>query len=132
MKPAALAVIVLTLPLAGCNHARKTGAVNALTTTRTAPPPSRTYHSRPDLKPPLARILTPAHETASGYVFIAPKLDVAQAGPMIMDNRGEVIWFKPLNTRGVADFRVQHYRGKPVLTWWQGHVRTRESVTAGT
>ncbi len=47
---------------------------------------------------------------------MAPKMVVAQAGPMIMDNRGEVIWFKPLNTRGVTDFRVQHYRGKPVLT----------------
>ena len=41
---------------------------------------------------------------------------------MIMDNRGEVVWFKPLNTRGVTDFRVQHYLGKPVLTWWRGHV----------
>jgi hypothetical protein len=122
MKPAALAVILLTLPLAGCNHAKKTSVVNAMTTTRAAPPPSRTYHSRPDLKPPLVRILTPAHETAPGYVFIAPKLDVAQAGPLIMDNRGEVVWFKPLNTRGVTDFRVQHYRGKPVLTWWRGHV----------
>ncbi len=68
------------------------------------------------------RILTAAHQTAPGYVFLAPKMVVAQAGPMIMDNRGEVVWFKPLNTRGVTDFRVQHYRGRPVLTWWRGHV----------
>src|SRR6185503_13447273 len=51
-----------------------------------------------------------------------PAATVAQTGPMIMDNRGEVVWFKPLNTRGVTDFRVQHYLGKPVLTWWRGHV----------
>ncbi|HLB18999.1 MAG TPA: arylsulfotransferase family protein [Gaiellaceae bacterium] len=121
LKQAALAVILLTLPLAGCNHAKKTSTVNAVTTTQAAAP-SRTYHSRPDLKPPLVRILTAAHETAPGYVFIAPKLVVAQAGPLIMDNRGEAVWFKPLNTRGVTDFRVQHYRGKPVLTWWRGHV----------
>ena len=60
--------------------------------------------------------------TSPGYIFIAPKMVVAQAGPMIMDNRGEVVWFKPLNTRGVTDFRVQQYRGKPVLTWWRGHL----------
>ena len=68
------------------------------------------------------QIRTPAHNTAPGYIFLAPKMVVAQAGPMIMDNRGEVVWFKPLNTRGVTDFRVQHYLGKPVLTWWRGHV----------
>ena len=123
VKLAAFAIVVLTLPLAGCHDSKKTSAVQAATTTReAAPPPARTYHSRPDLKPPLVRIRTPAHDTAPGYVFIAPKMVVAQAGPMIMDNRGEVVWFKPLNTRGVTDFRVQHYRGKPVLTWWRGHV----------
>ena len=123
VKLAAFAIVLLTLPLAGCHDSKKTSAVQAATTTQAAaPPPARTYHSRPDLKPPLVRIRTPAHDTAPGYVFIAPKMVVAQAGPMIMDNRGEVVWFKPLNTRGVTDFRVQHYRGKPVLTWWRGHV----------
>jgi hypothetical protein len=48
---------------------------------------------------------------------------VAQAGPMIMDNRGQVVWFHPLKyTKGVTDFRVQSYRGRPVLTWWRGRV----------
>ena len=28
--------------------------------------------------------------------------------------------FRPLEIKGVADFRVQHYRGKSVLTWWRG------------
>jgi hypothetical protein len=30
-----------------------------------------------------------------------------------------VVWFHSVQ-QGVADFRVQHYRGRPVLTWWQG------------
>jgi Arylsulfotransferase (ASST) len=34
--------------------------------------------------------------------------------------RGHVIWFKPLDTRGVTDFRVQRYHNQPVLTWWRG------------
>jgi hypothetical protein len=122
VRRALFAIVVLTLLAAGCDDSKKKSTVQAGTTTRAAPPPARTYHSRPDLKPPLVRILTRAHGTAPGYLFIAPKMVVAQAGPMIMDNRGEVVWFKPLNTRGVTDFRVQHYRGKPVLTWWRGRV----------
>ena len=122
VKLAAFAFVLLALLVAGCDDSKKESAVQEATTTQAAPLPSRTYHSRPDLKPPLVRIRTAAHGTAPGYLFIAPKMVVAQAGPMIMDNRGEVVWFKPLNTRGVTDFRVQKYRGKPVLTWWRGRV----------
>ena len=124
VRRALFAFVLMALLLVGCNDSKKKNTEPANTTTQAAaaPPPSRTYHSRPDLKPPLVQIRTAAHNTAPGYVFIAPKMVVAQAGPMIMDNRGEVVWFKPLNTRGVTDFRVQQYRGKPVLTWWRGKV----------
>jgi hypothetical protein len=84
-------------------------------------PPFRHYHSRPDLKPPPVQILKSARNTAPGYLFIAPKKDVEQAGPLILDNRGRVVWFRPLDTHAVTDFRVQRYRGRPVLTWWHGH-----------
>ena len=77
------------------------------------------FWSRPDLKPPVVRILKTAGRTAPGYLFLAPKRDTPQAGPMILDNRGRVVWFRPLNTRGVTDFRLQWYRGRRVLTWWQ-------------
>jgi hypothetical protein len=82
--------------------------------------PYQHFRSRPDLKPPPVQVLVRARGTAPGYLFIAPKKHVAQAGPMILDNRGQVVWFKPLDTRGVTDFRVQRYRGRPVLTWWRG------------
>jgi hypothetical protein len=42
---------------------------------------------------------------------------------MIVDNAGQVVWFHPLSQKGmvgVADFKVQHYHGKPVITWWRG------------
>jgi hypothetical protein len=125
VRRALFAFVLVALLLAGCNDSKKKSAEQASTTTKAVaspPPPSRTYHSRPDLKPPLVQIRTAAHNTAPGYLFIAPKRVVAQAGPMIMDNRGEVVWFKPLNTRGVTDFKVQQYLGKPVLTWWRGKV----------
>jgi len=85
-----------------------------------SPPPSQHFVSRPDLRPVPLSVLTPARGTAPGYVFVAPKKDVDQAGPLILDNRGRVVWFRPLQTHGVTDFRVQSYRGKHVLTWWQG------------
>ncbi|HEX6701706.1 MAG TPA: arylsulfotransferase family protein, partial [Gaiellaceae bacterium] len=40
-------------------------------------------------------------------------------GPLIVDNDGEVVWFRPTKL-GVLNFRVQRYHGRPVLTWWQG------------
>ncbi len=89
------------------------------TTSAAGIPPYQHFRSRPDLRPPLVRILRPAHGTAPGYLFIAPKRKAAQAGPMILDDRGRLVWFRPLNTRGVTDFRVQHYHGRPVLTWWR-------------
>jgi hypothetical protein len=84
------------------------------------PPLSQHFRSRPDLKPPVVHVRTHARGTTPGYVFIAPKLRVAQAGPMILDDAGQLVWFKPLDTRGVTDFRVQRYHGQPVLTWWRG------------
>lgn len=84
------------------------------------PPLSQRFESRPDLSPPVVRVRTHNRGTSPGYVFIAPKLRVTQAGPMILDDAGNVVWFKPLDTRGVTDFRVQRYHGQPVLTWWRG------------
>ncbi len=78
------------------------------------------FQSRPDLSPPAITVTTPAHGTEPGYIFIAPKPDDYQAGPMILDDSGTLVWFKRLDTHAVTDFRVQLYRGKPVLTWWRG------------
>ncbi len=82
--------------------------------------PYRHFVSRPDLKPPRVEMLVRTRYALPGYLFIAPKKKVEQGGPLILDNRGRVIWFMPVDRRGVTDFRVQHYRGKPVLTWWRG------------
>ena len=91
----------------------------ASTNNALAEAPTRRYESRPDLKPPTVEILKRTKRTTPGYIFIAPKKEVVQAGPLILDNRGRVVWFLPLNTHGVTDFRAQRYRGRPVLTWWQ-------------
>jgi hypothetical protein len=85
-----------------------------------AAPPAQSYQSRPDLKPPPVEVTSPARGTTPGYLLLAPKRAVAQAGPMILDDRGDVVWFRPLETMAIADFRAQRYGGRPVLTWWRG------------
>jgi hypothetical protein len=82
--------------------------------------PYRHFYSRPDLKPPRIKLFRLSRYVSSGYIFIAPKKKVTEGGPLILDNRGRVVWFMPVDRRGVTDFRVQRYRGKPVLTWWRG------------
>jgi Arylsulfotransferase (ASST) len=82
-------------------------------------PLTQHFLSRPDLRPPLVEVARTG-PTSAGYIFLAPKKDVAQAGPMIVADDGRLVWFHPLDTHGVADFRVQRYGGRPVLTWWRG------------
>jgi hypothetical protein len=114
---APILIVFLLLLASACGHSK--GTKKSLER-QAPPPPTQHFRSRPNLKPPIVRIRTRAHGTAPGDIFIAPKMAVVQAGPMIVDNQGQVVWFHPLNTKGVTDFRVQHYRGKPVLTWWRG------------
>lgn len=86
----------------------------------------RSFRSRPDLEPPLVRVEGSAKQTEPGYVFLSPKSkqDLVQAGPMIVDNAGRLVYFRPLRgIRAGTDFRAQVYKGKPVLTYWEGTSR---------
>ncbi|HEY9472288.1 MAG TPA: arylsulfotransferase family protein, partial [Mycobacteriales bacterium] len=69
-------------------------------------------------------VTTPAQNTESGYILLAPKNTGGQSGPMIVDNTGGVVWFDPHRPGEVTDLRVQQYRGAPVLTWWEGTSKT--------
>ncbi|MCA1848983.1 MAG: twin-arginine translocation signal domain-containing protein, partial [Actinobacteria bacterium] len=65
-----------------------------------------TFRSRPDLSPPTVAVTTQAHDTAPGYVFAAPKTGPGykgadQNGPMSLDDRGELVWFRPMRGEGV-------------------------------
>jgi hypothetical protein len=96
-------------------------------TTPSQPEDVLAFRSRPELSPPGVGVITPAHDTAPGYIFLAPKkgLDqegAAQNGPMIVDDRGQVVWFRPMQGDGVRamDFKVQFYRDEPVITYYEG------------
>jgi hypothetical protein len=82
------------------------------------------FQSRPDLRPPAVTIATAGVNNGEGYLFLGPTGSRgAQAGPMIVDQAGQLVWFQPLPSgRWVSNFRVQQYEGAPVLSWWEGEV----------
>ncbi len=86
----------------------------------------QTFRSRPDLSPPAVVVTREARETAPGYVFVAPKRGPGQDGTMIVDNSGQLVWFRedalPSDNAYAMDFKVQTYQGRPVLTWWEGRI----------
>src|SRR5215212_9106930 len=76
------------------------------------------FRSRPDLAPAAAEVT--GDVSGTGYVFLALKEGVGEHGPMILDDRGRLVWFEKYVT--ARNFKVQRYRGRPVLTWWEGSV----------
>ena len=73
--------------------------------------------------PPPVTILTSTAHTAPGDIFITPTgdSDTYANGPEILDRQGGIVWFHPIPVgQTAADFRTQTYRGRPVLTFWQG------------
>jgi hypothetical protein len=111
-------------------------ATNTASGTNSTPTPApkeyQSFHSAPGLRPPDITTSTAAH-TATGDLFLAPYSGIGQYGPMILSESGELVWFKSLSPAGTraANFRVQEYEGKRVLTWWQDPLVSGASHTAG-
>jgi hypothetical protein len=99
-----------------------TTAAGATEAAQAGPPK---YRSRPDLRTmPDVTITTPANGTAPGLIFLTPAAGTGLWGPLIVDETGSPIWFKkvPDPATVAIDFKVQQYRNKPVLTWWEGTI----------
>jgi Arylsulfotransferase (ASST) len=82
------------------------------------------YSSAPSLTPSTVRITTKAKPGAApGDLFLAPYQGKGTPGPMIAEQDGSLVWFKPLPAgQSATNLQVQQYQGKPVLTWWQGRI----------
>jgi hypothetical protein len=82
------------------------------------------YRSAPSLTGSTVHITTRAKAGAApGDLFLAPYQGKGTPGPMIAEQDGSLVWFKPLPASEAAtNFQVQQYQGKPVLTWWQGRI----------
>jgi outer membrane protein assembly factor BamB len=78
------------------------------------------FHSAPGLHPPPVNF---SGHPGPGYVFLTAQ-DSTQQGPMILDGQGHLVWFRRVGHKNFSalSLSVQRYRGKPVLTWWQGRV----------
>ena len=53
---------------------------------------------------------------AGERIFLAPEHSF-QRGPMILDARGRLVWFRPVPDGLVFNLEKQTYDGRPVLTW---------------
>ena len=88
------------------------------------------FLSRPDLRIPGVTVSAANGSVAPGLILIAPynAPHNAQAGAVIADDSGQLVWEQPLANLETMDFRVQTYKGEPALTWWQGYVTLGHGV----
>jgi hypothetical protein len=86
------------------------------------PVPTQSFHSAPTLNPPVVNTTADA-DRSSGDVF-ADVRGGGQQGPMILDEDGGLVWFAPADDPQLSAFgvRVQRYRHRPVLTYWEGRL----------
>ena len=118
---------VACIAFAGVAGCQATEGTRATASPTPRPRGAWTFRSRPDLRPPVVQVIKRERGLSPGYVFLAPKKDPdeegpGQDGPMILDNDGWPVWFRPAppGEPDVMSFRAQAYRGEPVLTWWGG------------
>jgi hypothetical protein len=112
-----------TLPLLNINVRDQSKLEHFVTAPALAAPRITVHRNSPGLRGSI--FLTPlpspvVHPGSNNAITIHP---VGPGGPMIVDGRGNLVWFKQLTPPDVAaNLRVQTYRGHKVLTWWQGGV----------
>ena len=118
----ASSLALLALPVAAAHSRTDTGASKAKTDKRTTAPvySPRRYGSRPDLKPPKIKVTNRSGRISPGYIFttVRTRADADQKGPMIIDDRGNVVWFNP--SVFTSNLHVINYMGQRALIWWEG------------
>ncbi len=82
------------------------------------------FVSAPELFPPILQVTKlPTKAAAPGGIFVAPQAGPVQRGPELLGPYGGLVWWKTVpNGETATDFKAQTYRGRPVLTWWQGTI----------
>jgi EmrB/QacA subfamily drug resistance transporter len=98
------------------------------------------FVSAPNLHPPKIRADVPpvTSRLDPGYILLANFYDltrhpmVGQSGPLILNNRLQPVWVRPVPSNVVAgDLSRQTYQGKPVLSWWQGVITNTGATESG-
>jgi Arylsulfotransferase (ASST) len=89
-------------------------------------PQGLSFHSRPDLRPPVFTVNVARSGTAPGHLFLGPNWgEGSQAGALILDQSGQPIFFQPSHTspkstQWATNVGVQRYKQKPAMVWWEG------------
>jgi len=98
------------------------------------------FVSAPGLHPPQVRAdrTTAGDGLDPGYIFVADTYNlithpmVGQSGPLILDNRLQPMWFRPVPESVLAsNLSLQTYQGKPALAWWQGVITNAGATQSG-
>ena len=85
------------------------------------------FRSRPRLHPVADCVSRRAVGTPPGLIFTTPSpTSPAQHGPTILDQRGNVVWYRPMAYREIYDLSVVTYRGQRVLAFLVRYRRTHE------
>lgn len=88
-----------------------------------SPPPSpaavRRFVSTSLTAPEVVSWRKPGATVSAGYLLTTPRNPTFRA--VIYDNDAEPVWIEP-DGNAATELRVQRYRGRPVLTYWTGHV----------
>lgn len=90
---------------------------------RTKASTAQSFVSEPGIKPTKVQVTRHSPQQASGDIFFAFDSGYGQWGPTIVDQAGDLVWFKPAPKGQIAmDLQVEQYEGKPALVWWQGNI----------
>ncbi len=80
------------------------------------------YRSAPDLHPPGDCVNHAAAKTAAGDLFVTPGGTGKRGdGAAILNNRGNLIWYDPVNARFVHNLEPVTYKGQHMLAFYQGN-----------
>ncbi|MBX9244115.1 arylsulfotransferase family protein [Actinotalea ferrariae] len=87
------------------------------------------FASAPGIEPPRVEVTGPEagttgpdDEGSPGLTALGIKNGYGQKGPILLDDAGETVWFRPLDGVDARDVQVQTLGGEPVLTWWEGRM----------
>ena len=88
----------------------------------TCTPARPSFRSEPDLLPPGYCVDQAATGTAPGLLFVTPRGTGSRGnGAAIVNDRGNLIWYDPVNAPKVVNLERVTYDGQPMLAFYQGH-----------
>lgn len=82
---------------------------------------THTFYSENWIHPALVWMNGKDPDPNAGDIFLDVENTYVQAGPMILDPFGRLVWFNPIPNQGAAyNTQVQTYERNQVLTYWEG------------